>query len=243
MKENKTGIIYVMSSVVTGVVKIGKTTDFENRMNYLEKHGYCNVAGLKRKFAIKVEEYDEKEKLLHNIFSKSRLSETELFALDIDLVIQLLSSFEGIQIYPKDKDKEQVFRDATENTEKIKDVDENFIDNNKKFRNKETLLELDGKMFYLTRRSRDINVNGILLIKDGNCIVKKGSICSPTYVKKVENNCKIRKLKDNVLQEDIVCESVSKAANIVLGSSADGWREWKDDRGNTLNYYREKATN
>ena len=94
------GIIYVMTTVVPGLIKIGKTgTDnFENRMYQLERNGYFNVVGLKRKFAIEVEDYDEKEKLLDEIFAKSNVQGSELFSLDVDLVVQLLSSFEGKQI-------------------------------------------------------------------------------------------------------------------------------------------------
>nr|MCR5102533.1 hypothetical protein [Butyrivibrio sp.] len=59
------GIIYVMKTVVPGLIKIGKTGsgNFEDRMRGLEQNGYRNVTGLKRTFAIEVEEYDEKEKL------------------------------------------------------------------------------------------------------------------------------------------------------------------------------------
>ncbi|MFQ8945140.1 GIY-YIG nuclease family protein [Veillonella rogosae] len=91
------GIIYIMSTVVPGLIKIGKTgiDNFERRMYNLERHGYNNVVGLKREFAIELDDYDEKEKLLDDIFSKSRVLNSELFALDLDLVIQLLSSFEG----------------------------------------------------------------------------------------------------------------------------------------------------
>lgn len=41
------GIIYLMVTVVPGLVKIGKTgTDnFDTRMRTLEKHGYANVTG------------------------------------------------------------------------------------------------------------------------------------------------------------------------------------------------------
>ena len=69
------GIIYIMETVVPGIIKIGKTrTDqFENRMNYLEKNGYSNVSGLKRRLAIEVDEYNEKERIIHDIFSKSRV--------------------------------------------------------------------------------------------------------------------------------------------------------------------------
>ena len=44
------GIIYVMSTVVPGLIKIGKTgsDNFESRMYTLERHGYTNVVGLKR---------------------------------------------------------------------------------------------------------------------------------------------------------------------------------------------------
>ena len=108
------GIIYVMETVVPGLIKIGKTgTDnFESRMYQLERNGYFNVVGLKRKFAIEVEQYDEKEILVDEIFSKSRVLNSELFALDADLVVQLLASFEGKQIYPKVITKDEVFTEA-----------------------------------------------------------------------------------------------------------------------------------
>lgn len=84
------GIIYAMSYAISGVVKIGKTrsNQFDNRMRHLEQNGYSNFTGLKRRFAIEVEDYDEKEHMLHEIFSKSRVANTEFFALDIDTVIQ-----------------------------------------------------------------------------------------------------------------------------------------------------------
>ena len=76
------GIIYVMTTVVPGLIKIGKTgiSNFEQRMYNLERNGYSNVVGLKRCFAIEVDDYDEKERLIDEIFSKSRLENTELFA-------------------------------------------------------------------------------------------------------------------------------------------------------------------
>ena len=74
------GIIYVMTTVVPGLIKIGKTgTDnYESRMYQLERNGYFNVVGLKRKFAIEVEDYDEKEKLLRALH-KGVLAEKEGF--------------------------------------------------------------------------------------------------------------------------------------------------------------------
>ena len=92
------GIIYIMTTAVPGLIKIGKTgsTNFEQRMYNLEHDGYRNVTALKRSFAIEVDDYDEKEAMLHTIFEKSRVSDTELFALDVNIVTQLLSSFDGV---------------------------------------------------------------------------------------------------------------------------------------------------
>ena len=82
-----------METVVPGLIKIGKTgsENFEQRMYSLKRNGYNNVVGLKRRFAIEVEDYDAKEALLDSLFDKSRLQNSELFALDIDMAIQLLS--------------------------------------------------------------------------------------------------------------------------------------------------------
>ena len=109
------GILYVMTTIVNGLVKIGKTgtNNFESRMYTLEHNGYANVTGLKRRFAIEVEDYDEKENLLDTIFNKSNVVGTELFAVDVNIVVQLLSSFEGKVVYPKSEDKEKIFDDAT----------------------------------------------------------------------------------------------------------------------------------
>lgn len=106
------GILYVMTTVVPGLIKTG-LENYESRMYQLERHGYSNVVVLKRRFAIAVDDYNEKEILLADIFSKSRVPNTELFAIDIDLVVQLLSSFDGEQIYPKTMSKEASFDMAT----------------------------------------------------------------------------------------------------------------------------------
>ena len=74
------GIIYVMTTVVPGLIKIGKTglSNFDSRMSTLERNGYANITGMKRHFAIEVDDYDEKEIMLDEIFSKSRVVNTEL---------------------------------------------------------------------------------------------------------------------------------------------------------------------
>lgn len=105
------GIIYIMTTAVSGLIKIGKTgmANYSERMRFLEANGYYNVVGLKRFFAIELEDYDEKEALIHEIFSRSRVGGSELFSLDQELVQQLLLSFDGTVIYPKNINKEKEF--------------------------------------------------------------------------------------------------------------------------------------
>lgn len=218
------GIIYVMTTVVPGLVKIGKTgsDNFESRMYHLERNGYSNVVGLKRKFAIEVDDYNEKEKLLDEIFSKSKVPNTELFALDVDLVIQLLSSFEGKEVYPQDKTKEQVF-DDTVKERKIK-LDSGFIP--------------DGT-YYLERNVKGFGkTSGKAVVEDSVFRVLKDSVCAPTkpgFVPEVRKNAKI---ENNVLLEDVICSSPSSAGWVVIGGGNNGWAEWKDKDGQAIDKFR-----
>lgn len=109
------GIIYLMTTAVSGLVKIGKTgsSNYAERMRFLEANGYYNVVGLKRYFAIEVEDYDDKESLLHETFSKHKVGNSELFALDQDLIRQLLLSFEGKVVYPENVNKEKEFDEVS----------------------------------------------------------------------------------------------------------------------------------
>jgi hypothetical protein len=109
------GIIYIMTTAVSGLLKIGQTNiaNFQERMRFLESNGYYNVTGLKRFFAIELIDYKDKENLLKEIFNKNRVGDSELFALDYDLLRQLLLSFEGKVIYPKDVNKDKEFDEVS----------------------------------------------------------------------------------------------------------------------------------
>jgi len=104
-----------MTTAVSGLIKIGQTgtANFQERMRFLEANGYWNVSSLKRFFAIELEDYKDKENLLKEIFNKHRVGDSELFALDYDLVRQLLLSFEGKVIYPRDINKEKEFDEVS----------------------------------------------------------------------------------------------------------------------------------
>ncbi|WP_289220527.1 GIY-YIG nuclease family protein [Ileibacterium valens] len=219
------GILYVMSTVVDGLIKIGKTgtNQFETRMNQLEKNGYCNVTGLKREFAIEVEEYDEKEKLLHVIFNKSRIAQTELFATDLGMIVKLLSSFEGKEIFPKNITKEEVFEEVTEK-EEIK-----------------ASSQIPDGIYYLKQKCKGFGpVEAILEVRKGHLILKAGSICAPATEQKFARIQQKAKIKDNKLQADLKCSSISTAGTIAVGKSVNGWIVWKDESGKPVDQFRAK---
>lgn len=219
------GIIYVMSTAVSGLVKIGKTgsDQFKSRMYNLESNGYRNITSLKCRFAIEVDDYDKKETLLDDIFSKSRVSNTELFALDIGLVIQLLSSFEGKKVFPEDLTKEEIFEEAVEESEEKRGSD-----------------KVPYGVYTLNKNRKGFGlVKATMRVEDGNFVLEKGSICAP--ISKGSKPSKLRNstsIKDNILQEDIISSSPSTAADIALGTSNDGWKVWKDQDGDLIDLYR-----
>lgn len=223
------GVIYVMTTVVPGLIKIGKTgsKNFKDRMYQLERHGYSNVVGLKRHFAIEVDDYDDKERLLDEIFSKSKLENSELFALDVDLVVQLLSSFEGKQIYPADKSKDESFDEAS---------------------NKRDTSKLPEGTYYINRKIKRWDNNtakGIMEYKNGVFTVKAGSICCP--ICQNENDITLNgiisvrekaAIKDNVLQKDESFNSPSTAAQFITFACENGWLVWKNKQNQPIDIYR-----
>ena len=110
------GIVYIITTTVSGLIKIGKagTKNYKERMRFLEANGYHNVTGLKRFFAIELEDYDDKESLLHEILSKYQVGDSELFALDCELAKQLLLVFDGKVVYPENVDKEHEFDEVVQ---------------------------------------------------------------------------------------------------------------------------------
>lgn len=219
------GILYVMSTAVPGLIKIGRTgsSNFEVRMNHLERNGYSNVTALKREFAIEVDEYENKESLLHNIFSKSRIGQTELFAADLEIIIQLLSSFEGKEIYPKNRTKEEVFVEAVE------------------IQDKQTNCLIPDGTYYLNYKKKTFGkVTAEMAVHNGELILKSGSMCVPASEERIRKFQEKAVVVSNKLQKDIICSSVSSAGMIVLGNNVNGWTIWKDKNGKSIDQFRNK---
>ncbi len=222
------GIIYLMSTAVPGLVKIGKTRSdcFENRMYNLEHDGYRNVTALKREFAIEVEDYDDKEKMLHTIFEKSQLSDTELFALDKNIAIQLLSSFDGRVVFPKNESKEEIFEVATDNGTSKRIPDGKYT-------------------FKRKKKSDNKTVSATAEIKNGIWTLKRGSILGITEDVGVSKKAKMARLDlqmdaNGKLLEDAelgAC-SPSHAGAVVMNQSNDGWTDWHNKEGKPIDIYR-----
>ena len=218
------GIIYVMSTVVDGLIKIGKTNsdNFNQRMNFLESNGYRNVSGLKRQFAIEVDDYDEKETLLDNLFSRSQVSNTELFSLNINEVIQLLSSFEGKVVYPAQDKKTEIFENATDAIEGLSIPDGTY--------------KLDVKP-----RGEKQRVQATMTVKDGKITVMKGAILGKLTNITVNSLRDFRNslpVKNDVTTEDFIATSPSMAATIVIGHNSNGWKTWKNESDDYIDIYR-----
>ena len=86
-----------METAVPGLVKIGKTGE---------------------------DDFDEKEQLLHDVFGKSRLEGTELFAVDIEMVAALMASLAGEQVYPGDEEEITAEQEAEKAKLSAFDVDD-----------------------------------------------------------------------------------------------------------------------
>ncbi len=233
MNNRNEGIIYVMTSVVEGLIKIGKceTNKFKDRMRDLEKNGYHNITGLNRFFAIRVNDYGDKEKMLHKIFDKSRVPESELFALDENLVIQLLSSFDGEVIFPFKGEKDKIFEDATEEI-----AEEDSVP--------------DGTYFFKKKKKSDSykTVSATAIVKKGHWTIKKGSVLGVSEDKGVSQKARDARLKMRLdahgkLLEDYELGKClpSRAGVVVMNGSIDGWVDWKDQHQNPIDVYRKKG--
>ena len=220
------GIIYITETIVNGLIKIGKTqtNNFESRMYQLEHNGYRNVTGLKRRFAIEVNNYHDKELLIQEVFGKSKVGETELFALDIDTAIQLLSSFEGKIIYPKE-DKGKIFEEATE---KIKSKS---IQNGTYFC---SIGDYNAKV--------EISDDGWVLLKNSVINTKPNPKLSGKLLPVLDS---IKVDENGIVTEDYVLGDVTPSfvGNLVCGNNCNGWFTWKDEKGRAIDYYRKKENN
>lgn len=219
------GIIYIMSTSVKGLIKIGKTrTDnFERRMTYLESNGYGNVAGLTREYAIETDNYDEKERLIHEIFSKSQVGNSELFSVDIDLCKNLLSSLKGKVVYPLGVRQEEVFVQSSEMLEIKRGIIPNGV---------YTLKTKVRNVPYVVEASMKVE-NDKFYIEPGAKLAPIGKLTKGWIQTRQQ-----AKINEYITESRILCNSPSMAAAIVCGHNVNGWLTWKNNEGQSIDVYR-----
>lgn len=223
------GIIYVMKTCVDGLIKIGRTgiNNFEQRMSELERNGYHRISVLYREFAIAVEDFEDKEELLHRIFEKSRVGDSELFAVNIEDVKQLMSSMAGTVIYPKGLSANQVFEQATEIIESKKGIIPNGV-------------------YYLSQKARNggFSIKAQLFVDNGKLMLKQGSMIGELTGKITDGWLSVRNslsVENHILKEDVECDSPSMASSIVVGHASNGWDLWKTSSGEKIDMYRKHS--
>lgn len=112
---------------------------------------------------------------------------------------------------------------------------------------KDKLPETDGLIPCVMSRNSD--AKGLFNPDDGSLIILKGSKINPGFVEKADESIIKRRTKDIALYakkagkelivaKDVKFESPSGAAKFCCGGSANGWREWKNERGEMLLIYR-----
>ena len=69
------GIIYVCSTIIPDLIKIGKAESdrFKERMRFLENNGYRNCTGLKRQFRLKLMTMTKQKKMLMKYLKHTKL--------------------------------------------------------------------------------------------------------------------------------------------------------------------------
>ena len=99
--------------------------------------------------------------------------------------------------------------------------------------------------------TRNADAQGIFNPVDQSLTVLKGSRINPVHVRKISEAG--RKKRDwqfaeytevrdgkRIVKEDVSFDAPSGAAQFCVGGSANGWNEWKDEKGRELNVYRIK---
>ena len=115
-----------------------------------------------------------------------------------------------------------------------------FEERRKALKTKE-IYHCKGKMAYAEGEFTD---DGMLVYKGGKCNLKETPTAGPWVVNRRKQLLKDGILKESngllVFQEDYVFDSVSAAAATVLARRANGWKEWKDKNGKTLDALKRK---
>ena len=96
---------------------------------------------------------------------------------------------------------------------------------------------------------RNSDAKGLFNIEDGSLVVLKGSKISPNFVEKASKTIRNSRTKnialyakkignELIVTQDVIFNSPSGAAIFCCGGSANGWREWKNEKNEMLLVYK-----
>ena len=149
--------------------------------------------------------------------------------LTINIIIQLLSSFEGTMVYPKSEDKEDLFVKATENTSSHLIPDGTYV-------------------FDRLKKSDNARVTAQANVNNGCWRILKGARFG--IHEGVGISQKARDFRstlpigsNGVFLDDVdlgMC-TPSFSGFLVINQSYDSWIEWKTLKGKALDAYRTKG--
>ena len=232
MTSKKKNIVYCMETIVDGLIKIGTTGDFKRRMELLERDGYHNVTGLKRRYARKFDGDAEKiEHQIHEHFSYCRVGKSELFALDIGTAIEEIKKIGGTTIYPETKEEEQKILEYAEDIKGIFNV--------------------PNGTYYLFNNN---DIIASMKIDEDKLIVLKGSHISLKPVPQFKtgpNKALYKSWKElvdnpNIINDDEFItdydgfKTVSRASGVLLARFSNGWNDWKTKNKKPICEFRNK---
>ncbi len=96
------GVLFVMETAVPSLVLLGRSNadKFEACMAKLELEGSSDAISLKCRYAVEVDGCDSAIELIRAKFSRLRVPISDLYVLDIALLVEYLSKLEGRRVFP-----------------------------------------------------------------------------------------------------------------------------------------------
>ena len=221
------GILYVMETNFNRAVVFDcvGVQDYRGEMERLEKAKLAGIGDLKETYAVLVDGYEQKGALLKKIFEHRKIAQDNLFIMDSDMLIQLLKSFNGDQIYPSLPPEEDLVSALRSYVPAERTIKENWG-------------KVPSGMYYLSESRKLLgHIKAQMQVVGGLFVVKAGSQCFPTIglAPRVREKAVI---VDGVLQDDVVCHSPTAAATVVMGRKINGWKAWKNINDTPINIYR-----
>ena len=216
------GIIYLFSTSVKELCKIGRTDNLKERKRNIEANGYHNVSGLKLIYAVESEDMVGDENFIKELLKKLRIGDSELYQVNKDSAIMLLSKI-GKAVFPESQIRVDEIKSEAQENISSEVLPSGVYSCNTRVDNKEYNAKLE-------------IINGSLIMKKGSNINEKFDRLNDPYKKLRESMVVV----DSILQDDFEVSSVSAAASLVAGHLKNGWDVWKDLNGDKIDKYRDK---